>query len=237
MQIQTNHSLSVDCVIFGYDGQYLKILLVNQRRAPLTHLGGQLMKLPGSMIYQNESLSQAAHRVLRDSTGLERVYLEQTTIFSDPQRVNAQELEWIARYHNIITTRVVTVGYYALIHINKTVLLHTKRKGAKWVNIDDVNILALDHNDILKDALLKLRSSFEQTAKAFEMLPRKFTFRALQNLYSAVMGSQVDSRNFRKKILSENIVRPTGEKEQGVAHKPAEYYVFNPVAFKKTHKK
>lgn len=195
------------------------------------------MKLPGSMIYQNESLPEAAHRVLRDSTGLERVYLQQTTIFSDPERVNAQELEWIAKFHNIVTTRVVTVGYYALIHINKTVLLHTKRKGAKWVNIDEAGKLALDHNDILKDALLKLRSSFEQTSKAFEMLPRKFTIRALQNLYSAVMGSEVDSRNFRKKILSDNIIRPTGEKEQGVAHKPAEYYAFNPVAFKKTHKK
>lgn len=133
----------------------------------------------------------------------------------------------IASYHNITTSRVVTVGYYALVQITKRILRHTALKGAVWCRLGDVPQLVMDHNFILKQAAKRLRSDFERSPIAFELLPRKFTIRELQSLYSAVMGVVLDSRNFRKKILATNIIKPTGERQVGVAHKPAEYFTFN----------
>lgn len=237
MTVETNHSLSVDCVVFGYDAEGLKILLVEQLYEPVGARGAQRLKLPGSMISENETVSDAAQRVLYEKTGLERVYLKQTEIFSDPRRVSGDELEWINRYHNISSNRVVTVGYYALVQISKKIKRYTTSKGARWVEYDSVPQLVMDHNFILRQAYKRLRSDFERSAIAFELLPRKFTIRELQNLYSAVMGVVVDSRNFRKKILSTNMIKPTGERESGVAHKPAEYFTFNTSEFRKSLKR
>lgn len=233
MTVDTNHTISVDCVVFGYDSDGLKILLVEQRPLPDNNGQDRLLKLPGSMILENETLPNAAQRVLLENTGLERVYLKQTTIFSDPNRVTEEELKWISQYHGISTSRVVTVGYYALIAITPKVIRYTAHKRAKWVSADAVPQLAMDHNTILRHALRPLRSDFISSPIAFELLPRRFTIRELQDLFSSVMGIELDNRNFRKKILSVNIIKPTGEKQKNVSHKPAEYYIFNPSAFKK----
>ena len=116
MSIQMNQSLSVDCAVFGFNGKSLKVLLIERRYyAPDTRL--DKLKLPGAMILDNETLPQAAYRVLEEATGLRDVYLKQMDIFSDPNRVSGEELEWINRYHGIRTERVVTVGYYALVKL------------------------------------------------------------------------------------------------------------------------
>ncbi len=185
------------------------------------------------MILENETLPDAAQRVLLENTGLERVYLKQTTIFSDPLRVNEEEIKWISQHHNITTSRVVTVGYYALVVLTPRTLRHTAFKRAKWADANEIPQLAMDHNAILRQALNSLRTDFITSPIVFELLPRKFTIRELQDLFSSVMGTTLDNRNFRKKILSINIVKPTGEKQKNVSHKPAEYYTFNPTAFKK----
>ncbi len=224
MTIETNHSLSVDCVIFGYDNGELKILLVDQKH-PIDDK--QLLKLPGSMILENETLPDAAQRVLIEQTGLERVHLRQNMIYSDPKRVSGQELSWIASYHNITTTRVVTVGYYAMVRITARIMRHTRFKRAVWQSCDNIPRLAMDHTSIFRDSLKRLRREFETSTIAFELLPCKFTIRELQDLHSAVMGIKLDNRNFRKKILNSQIIKPTGERQKGVAHKPAEYYTFN----------
>lgn len=233
MTVETNHTISVDCVIFGYDSDGLKILLVEQRPLPNETGENRLLKLPGSMIFENETLPDAAHRVLLERTGLERVYLKQTAIFSDPNRVDAEEIKWIAKYHNISTSRVVTVGYYALVQITPRILKYTVHKRAKWQPYNTIPKLAMDHNVILRHALRVLRNDFETSPIAFELLPRKFTIRELQQLYSTIMGVSLDNRNFRKKILSTEYVKATGEKQKNVAHKPAEYYTFNLSAFKR----
>ncbi len=237
MTVETNHSLSVDCVIFGYDNEGLKVLLVKQRKHPNQTTDTTRFKLPGSMILENETLPNAARRVLLESTGLERVYLQQTDIYSNPDRVVGEELEWIAKYHNITTNRVVTVGYYALVQITPRILRHTTRKGAQWCRCDEVDSLAMDHNQILCHSLSVMRDDFEHSAIAFELLPRKFTIRELQDLHATVMGVDIDNRNFRKKILGSGILKPTGVKQQGVAHKPAEYFTFNLSAYKKGEKR
>ena len=204
MSIQMNQSLSVDCAVFGFNGKSLKVLLIERRYyAPDTRL--DKLKLPGAMILDNETLPQAAYRVLEEATGLRDVYLKQMDIFSDPNRVSGEELEWINRYHGIRTERVVTVGYYALVKLDTA-------------------------------ALAVLCREMLQSPVAFELLPRKFTIRALQNLYSAVLGIEIDNRNFRKKILASGFLTPTAEREQGVAHKPAQYYTFNKNAYKKALK-
>lgn len=236
MTVETNHSLSVDCVIFGYDNEGLKILLVEQRQTELNDLGEKPLKLPGSMILEDETLPEAARRVLLERTGLEQVYLKQTEIFSDPKRVMGKELEWIAKFHNVTTRRVVTVGYYALVQITPKIMKHTKSKGARWHNYDTIPRLVMDHMAIVKHTLSVLRTDFEHSPIAFELLPKRFTIRELQNLYSAVMGIELDNRNFRKKVLGGDIIKATGDREKGVAHKPAEYFTFNASAYRKRTK-
>ncbi len=233
MNIETNHSLSVDCVIFGYDTEGLKVLLVEQRTPPSRPDMERRLKLPGSMILENETLPEAARRVLLEHTGLEQVYLKQIDIFSNPERVVGDELKWIGEYHGLTTTRVVTVGYYALISITQQRLRHTKRKGAIWQRYGEAKGLVMDHDEILTKATEMLREDFEHSHIAFELLPKRFTIRELQDLYSAIKGVEIDNRNFRKKILGSGILTATGEREQGVAHKPAEYFTFNLSEYKK----
>lgn len=235
MTVQMNLSLSMDCVVFGFNGKTLKVLLIERRYyKPDSHLDP--LKLPGSMILENETLPEAAYRVLEEATGLKDVYLKQMEIFSDPQRVSGEELEWINRYHGIRSERVVTVGYYALVKLDHRTIAYTTAKGAQWVDVDSIQRLAMDHKQILSAALRHLCREMLQSPVAFELLPRKFTIRMLQNLYSAVLGIEIDNRNFRKKILSSGFLTPTSEKEQGVAHKPAQYYTFNKNAYKKAVK-
>lgn len=235
MSIQMNQSLSVDCAVFGFNGEALKVLLIERRYyKPDTRLDP--LKLPGAMILENETLPEAAYRVLEEATGLKDVYLKQMEIFSDPRRVSGEELEWINRYHGIRTERVVTVGYYALVKLDARTIAYTTAKGAQWVDVESIQRLAMDHKQILTSALAVLCREMLQSPVAFELLPRRFTIRQLQTLYSAVLGIEIDNRNFRKKLLSSGFVTPTAEKEQGVAHKPARYYTFNKHAYQKALK-
>lgn len=230
--VQTNSAISVDCVIFGFDGSELKVLLVRRRTAdPLYH--DKELKLPGAMIRENETLPQAAERVLEASTGLKDLYLKQTTIFSDPYRVDTSELEWIGQYHGINTARVVTVGYYALVKLDRGMINFTTRQGAVWKNVDDIHHLIMDHMDILSDALSVLQKEMFWSPAAFQLLPRKFTVRQLQNLLEAIFGVEIDNRNFRKKLFASGVLVETGEMETNVNHKPAKLYVLNRNAFGK----
>lgn len=235
MTIQMNSGISVDCVVFGFDGKELKVLLI-KRKYTTDEVSENDPKLPGAMILENETLPQAASRVLEESTGLCDIFLKQVGIFSDPKRVSGKELDWICKYHNIRTERVVTVGYYALVKLTDKIIRYTMRKGASWVNVDDIHFLVMDHMEILGEALTALQKEMMLSPIAFELLPRKFTIRQLQNLFSAVSGISIDNRNFRKKILSSGLLIPTGEKEKAVAHKPALYYEFNRHAYKKAMK-
>ena len=190
------------------------------------------------MILENETLPEAAYRVLEEATGLRQkdLYLKQMEIFSDPQRVRGEELEWINRKHGIRTERVVTVGFYALLKLDLRTLDYTTAKGARWVEVDRIQRLAMDHKEILTAALGNLCREMQQSPVAFELLPKKFTIRALQRLFEAVLGIEIDNRNFRKKMLSSGFLNPTGEKEEGVAHKPAEYYSFDKQAYRRAMK-
>lgn len=168
MSIQMNQSLSVDCAVFGFNGKSLKVLLIERRYyKPDTRL--DKLKLPGAMILENETLPEAAYRVLEEATGLKNVYLKQMDIFSDPKRVAGEELEWINRYHGIRTDRVVTVGYYALVKLDSRTIAYTTAKGAQWVDVDSIQRLAMDHKAILSAALTVLCREMLQSPVAFEL--------------------------------------------------------------------
>ncbi len=228
MAIETNHSLSVDCVVLGFNGIELKVLLTRSKESE------QRQKLPGGMILENETLPDAAQRLLLNLTGLRDVSLTQTSIYSDPNRVEEEELNWINRNHRVESRRVVTVGYYALIKLNHTTIRTTTSKGAYWSSIDSAQGLMMDHGQIVKDTLGRLKQEIVNSPIAFDLLPKHFTIRELQNLYSAVLGVEIDKRNFRKKILGSGLLTATGKKEVGVAHKPAEYFSFNYAAYKRS---
>lgn len=232
VNVQTNSAISVDCVIFGFDGVNLKALLVRRRASDPLYDDNEL-KLPGAMIRENETLPEAASRVSEGATGLKDLYLKQTSIFSDPSRVDEAELKWICRYHGINTDRVVTVGYYALVKLDQGLLRHTLRMGGLWVNVDEIHGLIMDHMDILSDALTVLQKDILWSPIAFQMLPKKFTVRQLQNLLEAVFGIEIDNRNFRKKLFSSGILLETDEMEKHVSHKPARLYMLNKSAFGK----
>ena len=224
--VQTNSAISVDCVIFGFDGVNIKVLLVRRRTAdPLYH--DRELKLPGAMIRENETLPEAAARVLEGSTGLKDIYLQQTAIFSDPKRVDESELDWIGTYHGIHTVRVVTVGYYALVKLDQGMINYTRRQGAVWMNVDDIHNLIIDHMDILSDALTVLQKDILWSPIAFKLLPKKFTVRQLQNLLEAVFRIEIDNRDFRKKLFASGILIETGEMEKKVSHEPARLYTVN----------
>lgn len=232
MNVQINSAISVDCVIFGFDGINLKALLV-RRKAAGPKSDQEELKLPGAMILENETLPQAAARVLEASTGLKGLYLKQTSIFSDPNRLSSNELDWICKHHGIDTDRVVTVGYYALVKLDKGMISYTGKQGAVWMNVDDIHGLIMDHMDILSDALSFLQKDIMWSPIAFRLLPRKFTVRQLQNLLEAVFGVEIDNRNFRKKLFSSGLLVETDEMEKHVRHKPARLYTLNKTVFAK----
>ncbi|MDR2814379.1 MAG: NUDIX hydrolase [Prevotellaceae bacterium] len=232
-----NQAISVDCTVFGFDGRALRVLLIHRRR--MLPSGEELsdLKLPGSLISDAEDLPSAANRVTRELVGSRSIYLKQMEVFSNPQRVQGQELMWINSYYGVALSRVLTVAFFALVKLDDRLITYSRRKGGEWVELGDVRRLALDHNKILVTAIDYLISLFQQEPVAFEFLPRKFTVKQLQTLYEIVLDVGLDNRNFRKKILSLEYILPAGECEEGVAHKPAQYYTFDRKSYKRDNKK
>jgi len=236
-----NSSISVDCVVFGFDGTSLRVLLV-KRKYKETDESGQVVikedyKLPGSPIYNDEELSASAYRILEEMTNLKQVYLKQLQVFSDPNRIDDDDIGWLNETYGFETKRIITIGYYSLVKLNPKIIAHTHLRKAEWHDVQAVKRLALDHKDILRVALKTLNKQLVNEPIAFELLPKKFTIRQLQTLYEAILGIEIDNRNFRKKILGSGYLELTEEKEKHVAHKPAQYYVFNRHAYEKEVRK
>jgi 8-oxo-dGTP diphosphatase len=223
-------------VIFGFDGTAIHVLLVQRRRVLPSGeiITGQ--KLPGSLISDREDLPHAAMRITRELIGAQPVKLRQMEIFSDPQRVQGDELKWVNGYYGVKITRVVTMVFFALVKLDQRLRNYSMRKGADWVELDEVRGLALDHNQILMRAIDCLMQLFRKEPVAFEFLPKKFTIKQLQSLYEAVFDTSIDNRNFRRKMLPLYIV-PTGEAEASVTHRPAQYYYFDRKKYKQLSKK
>lgn len=225
---ELNPHVSVDCVVFGSDFKDLKVLLVSRNDWDQGKESRKTMlKLPGSLVYDDEFLGSAAQRVLEELTGLRDIFLEQFEVFDSPDRVRNYDREWLEHTSGLHITRVISVGYFAMVKYDEASEKKRLKAGARWVNIQDIDTLAFDHNNILQKALSTLQNRLQYEPVGIELLPRKFTIRQLQSLYEIILGTAIDDRNFRKKLASLKYFVPLDEKQSNVAHKPARLYKFD----------
>lgn len=227
MPLANNH-ISVDCVVIGFDGEQLRVLLIKRAGEESGEVYHD-MKLPGSLIYMDEDLDEAARRVLRDLTGLQNVGLMQFKAFGSKDRTkNPKDVQWLERAEKAKVERIVTIAYLALVKIDRALSRNLDNYHACWVPLPEVKTLAFDHNLIIREALSFIRQYADFNPSAlFDLLPRKFTATQLRTLYELVYGRMMDVRNFHKKIAAMKYIVPLEEKEQGVAHRAARYYKFD----------
>ena len=230
--------ISVDCVLFGYNGSELEVLIVD--RTLTDEKSGKVLiddrTLTGNHVYEDETIEDAAYRVLYDLTGLDSVFLEQFKTFAHPERLQKPNDQlWLKSTGRVADARIVTIGFYSLVATDK-VKLQWKGRNVNWVPISEVGELAFDHNLILNEALKTLQTRIKYEPITFELLPDKFTLTQLQNVYEAIWGVALDKRNFRKKVARMKYLVQLDEKQTGVAHKPARLYVFSRDVYDKTRK-
>jgi len=226
-----NPHVSVDCAIFGFDFEELKILLIE--RVKPTEIPNDYffrnISLPGNLILDNEDLDTSAKRVLRELTGLDNIFMEQFYTFGDPNRVKSKyDEEWLKSIREEPTARVITVAYYSLVKLDK-LNLHAASfaQNASWYPVSKIPDLAFDHNQIVYKAIQSLKHKLHTEPIGFELLPEKFTLGQLQKLYEIILNATLDKRNFRRKILSKKVLIPLMEKQVGVPHKQAQLYSFD----------
>ncbi len=223
-----NPHVSVDCVVFGFDGDHLKVLLI-ERTITENHQLFNDKKLPGSIILADEDLDDAASRVLNELTGLKNIYLSQFRSFGGPERTkNPRDILWLENTMQMKIGRIVTVAYVALIKIDRKIQISRENTRANWVDIDKAQNLAFDHKTIIEQGLNYIRHQVElEPHLLFELLPKKFTLTQLQNLYDTLHQTKSDVRNFRKKVAQWTWVVALDELEEGVAHRAARLYKFD----------
>lgn len=221
-----NPNVSVDCAVFGFDNERLNVLLIEQKMSDKEKVQ---FALPGDLILDNESLDEAASRVLKEITGLSGIFLRQFKSFGDPHRVNdIKDLEFLNSYRSNPQARVITVAYLALVKMDDfQPEASSFAERVFWQEVHSVPSLAFDHNKILSQALDRLRDDFVNHRTGFELLPELFTLGQIQKLYEIILDRELDKRNFRKKILKEKLVKATNQKQTGVLHKPAVLYTLN----------
>lgn len=225
--------LSIDCVIFGYQENQLNVLV------PKLDFRGDFWALPGGFILQNESVNQAARRILEERTGIRDIYLEQFSVFGEAERsnrpflermialntdklgddqLNRKEFEWI-------TQRFVSIGYYALVDISKVIPQKNEiDESIAWYPIRHVPTLIMDHNQMIDKALAVLRANLDQKLIAFNLLPDTFTMKDVQELYEAIFDRAFARTNFQKKILDLNVLERLDKKFTGAANKAPYLY-------------
>lgn len=202
--------VAVDVLIFTIAEDKLKILLVKRGLQPFKNEWA----IPGGFITQEESLEQAAIRELKEETGVTEIYLEQLYSFGEPKRDPRG--------------RVIAVAYFALVPAEKIGALRARTdvSEAKWFSTNDLPKLAFDHEDIFAYALKRLRWKMEYTNVVYSLLNEEFTLTELQRIYEIIFSRPFDKRNFRKKILSLNLIEPTGKKVTRGIQRPAQTYRF-----------
>jgi 8-oxo-dGTP diphosphatase len=203
-------AVAVDCVVFGLDDEDLKVMLVQRDLPPFEGRWA----LPGGFVRVDETLEEAARRELREETGLTEVFLEQLFTFGELDRDPRE--------------RVISVAYYALVRLHDhAVKAATDARDAAWFAAAELPALAFDHERIVGMAHERLRGKVRYQPIGFELLPPKFTLSQLQHLYETVLERPLDKRNFRKKILSMDLLVELDEVQKDVAHRAARLYRFD----------
>lgn len=240
MEQGINLHVSVDCVLIGFDGERFRVLLVKQMNDAQNEIPDN-MKLPGSLIYIDEDLDEAAKRVLHELTGLRNIKMMQFKAYGSRNRThNPKDIRWLEKFHSLDgdkVDRIVTVAYLSLVKIDRRKERLSSKYDAQWIPVDEVKELAFDHLQIMSDALVRIRHYVEAfPVIIFELLPRKFTAAQLRSLYQLIYNKEFDVRNFHKKIIQMPYVVLLDEKEVGVSHRAARYYRFDRVAYNRLYR-
>lgn len=213
-------ALTVDIVVFALDEDDLSVMLIQRDIEPFE---GE-WALPGGFVRVDESLEDAARRELEEETGLKGIFLEQLYTFGAVDRDPRE--------------RIVTVAFYALVNLaGHDVKASTDARNAAWFSVNDLPDLAFDHDEILAVAHKRLRGKVRYQPIGFELLPEKFPLRMLQQMYQVILDRELDKRNFRKKILSMDILVELSEIEKDVAHRAARLYRFDKKKYDRRTKK
>lgn len=208
--MQQSIKLSVDAIVFGYEAGSISILLIKRKYEPFKGKWA----IPGGFVLNDESLEEAVERELKEETGIKINYLEQLYTFGKPNRDPRG--------------RVVSIAYFGLIRPNAfKIFASTDAEQAKWFNINDLPELSFDHKEILDAAIKRLKGKITYEPIGFELLDKQFPFSDLEKLYSTLLGRQVDRRNFRKKIISLNVLDELEEKVSKGSGRPANLFQFN----------
>ena len=201
-------AVTTDCVIFGFNGERLQVLLIERGIEPYKGRWA----FPGGFLKMDETAEEGALRELKEETGLESAYIEQLHTFSAPNRDPRE--------------RVITIAYYALVKIQE-VKGGDDAASARWFPLNDIPSLAFDHDYMLRMATQRLREEIHFQPIGFELLPEKFTIKELQSLYEAILGISFDRRNFAKKMLHLGILIELDETIWPTPKREAKLYKFN----------
>lgn len=208
-------ALATDCVIFGFDGGELKLLLIERLNEPFKNKWA----LPGGFVFMDETTEASAKRILLEKAGLKNVFIEQLYTFSEVDRDPRE--------------RIVSVSYFALVNKHQYELIAGRDTvKAEWFELSKLPKLAFDHGKIVKMAIQRLKGKVSYQPIGFELLDEKFTLSQLQTVYESILEVPIDKRNFRKKILGMGLLTALDEKEKNVAHKAARFYKFDNKAYK-----
>jgi 8-oxo-dGTP diphosphatase len=211
---QTRLLAAVDCIIFGFDGQHIKLLLIKRGFQPEK----DRWSLMGGFVQRDESLDKAATRVLKTLTGLEGIYLEQLQAFGHPYRDPIE--------------RTVSIAYFALIDIHEYEDQLSHEYRAEWFKFSEIPDLIFDHNQMVKMARERLKFKAGHHPILFELLPGKFTLPQIHTLYEEIFNTKLDKRNFIRKILSTDLLVKQREKDKSSSKRGAYYFKLNANKYK-----
>jgi 8-oxo-dGTP diphosphatase len=220
--------LSVDNVIFGFHENQLKVLLLEAQNR-------KDWMLPGGYIEKEESVDDAAKRVLFNRTGLKKVYLQQFSVFGDPRRSRESLSKGLIRAMNFdqevyqwFLQRFITIGYYALVEFDKVNPVPDPLSvSCAWIDIGKLPHLIFDHKEIIKSALVSLRQHLNYQPIGYNLLPQEFTMKSLQSIYETILDRKLDRANFNRKMLSLGILEKKKKLFSGGAHKAPYLYSFS----------
>lgn len=228
-------SVSVDCVILGFDNGRLKILLSKFK----TH---DKWMIPGGFVYYNEDVDVAAHRILEDRTGLNKIYLRQFHLFGDRDRTNIEENKLILRQNQVLfdeidinhwfLKRFVSVGYYAFVDYSKVKIYAKNHEDAEWFDFDSIPPLYSDHNYIVEKARTSIQMQLNSLLIGYELLPSKFTMTELRVIYETIYGKKIDRRNFQRRVLMSGLVYKLDEVCKKKGMKESALYAFDEEKYK-----